>query len=35
VMEWMRSWLAMPFNNSKSVSIMGSGVYASGGESQE
>src|SRR6266576_3037378 len=28
----MRNWLAMPFNNSMSVSIMGRGIYASLGQ---
>ena len=35
VMEWMRNWFAMPFNNSMSVSIMEPLVYARSGESQE
>jgi hypothetical protein len=35
VMEWMRSWLAMPFKSSMSVSIMERGVYARNCESQE
>src|SRR5579875_178236 len=34
-MEWMRNWLAMPFNNSMSVSIMEQSFYAAKSQCQD